>query len=188
MKVYVRPIVADDAPALLELRRRNQEFLRPWEPRGINPFPLTFEGIVASIERAQIERDEDRRYTCGIFERDGDVLVGTVSLANVSRGAFQNATVGYFVDRDHNNKGYATEAVVLIVRIAFEQLGLHRVQAGVMPRNHASNRVMEKAGFRFEGYSPNYLQINGVWEGHNMYAFTVEDDLDRTGERRERDT
>jgi ribosomal-protein-alanine N-acetyltransferase len=128
------------------------------------------------------EREEDHRYTCGIFTRNDDRLVGTISLANVSRGAWQNATVGYFVDNDQNNKGYATEAVRLIVRVAFEQLGLHRVQAGVMPRNHASNRVMEKAGFRFEGYSPNYLQINGVWEGHNMYALTVEDASDQVDE------
>ena len=133
----------------------------------------------------RVERVEDRRYTCGIFTIDGDMLVGTISLANVSRGAWQNATVGYFVDHEHNGKGYATEAVVLIAGIAFEQLGLHRVQAGVMPRNHASNRVMEKAGFRFEGYSPNYLQINGVWEGHNMYARTVEDTSDQIDQRGE---
>jgi ribosomal-protein-alanine N-acetyltransferase len=167
----------------LDLRRRNQEFLRPWEPRGVNPFPLTDAGIAGSIERMQLEREEDRRFTFGIFERAGDRLVGTISLANVSRGAWQNATVGYFVDRECNGRGYATEAVKLVVQVAFERLGLHRVQAGVMPRNHASNRVMEKAGFRFEGYSPSYLQINGVWEGHNMYALTVEDVSGAGGER-----
>ena len=167
--------MASDASALFELRRRNREFLRPWEPRHPNPLPLTEDGIASDLERMQLERLEDRRYTCGIFVLDEDQLVGTISLANVSRGAWQNATIGYFVDAAHNGHGYATEAVVLMTRVAFDQLGLHRVQAGVMPRNHASNRVMEKAGFRFEGYAPNYLQINGVWEGHNMYALTVED-------------
>ena len=179
----MRPFVPDDVSALLELRTRNQDFLRPWEPRGVNPFPLSEDGIAASIERMREEREEDRRYTCGIFTMADDLLVGTISLANVSRGAWQNATVGYFVDREHNGKGYATEAVRLMVRVAFERLGLHRLQAGVMPRNHASNRVMEKAGFRFEGHSPRYLQINGVWEGHNLYALTVEELSDEVHER-----
>ena len=170
---------------MLDLRTRNQDFLRPWEPRGLNPFPLSSEGIAASIERMDLERLEDRRYTCGIFTIEDDSLVGTISLANVSRGAWQNATIGYFVDARHNGKGFATEAVRLMTRVAFEQLGLHRVQAGVMPRNLASNRVMEKAGFRKEGYAPRYLQINGVWEGHNMYALTVEDLSDETRESRE---
>jgi [ribosomal protein S5]-alanine N-acetyltransferase len=79
------------------------------------------------------------------------------------------------VDEARNGRGYATEALRLVTRFALGAAGLHRVQAGVMPRNTASIRVVEKNGFRFEGLARNYLQINGVWEDHNLYAFTTED-------------
>jgi ribosomal-protein-alanine N-acetyltransferase len=104
-----------------------------------------------------------------------EALVGRVSLDNVVRGAWQNATLGYFVDQEHNGKGIATEAVRLSAAYAFKEASLHRIQAGVMPRNARSIRVLEKVGFRFEGVSLRYLQINGVWEDHNMYALTLED-------------
>lgn len=67
-----------------------------------------------------------------------------------------------------------TEAVTLAVRYCFNDAGLHRVQAAVMPRNAASIRVLEKAGFRYEGFSEYYLKINGNWEHHNIYSLTRE--------------
>lgn len=161
-----------DAVALLELRRRNDGFLRPWEPRRASE--NTLQAQQAQIDLMVDGAAADRSYHFGIFESD-DTLVGTITLSNVSRGAWQNATLGYFVDETHNGRGFATEAIELIVGLAFSELGLHRVQAGVMPRNAASMRALEKAGFRREGSSPRYLQIDGVWEDHEMFAMTRED-------------
>lgn len=98
-----------------------------------------------------------------------------MTLANIVRGAWQNCTIGYFVDEGRGGRGYATEAVRLAVRYAFEHATLHRVQAAVMPRNARSIRVVEKAGFRYEGTAARYLRINGTWEDHNIYAVTRED-------------
>lgn len=172
-RVYIRLLGADDATALLELRLRNQEFLRPWEPRRSGGAP-TIETQRAQLDHAIAAARSDKAYHFGIFRRD-DRLVGTITLSNVARGAWQNATVGYFVDETENGKGYATEAISLVARVAFGELGLHRVQAGVMPRNPGSMRALEKAGFRREGVSPRYLQINGIWEDHVMFALTQED-------------
>lgn len=97
-----------------------------------------------------------------------------MALSNVSRGAWQSATLGYYIDEAHTGRGFATEAVLLALQFAFE-IGLHRVQAAVLPRNVASRRVLEKAGFHREGHSTRYLQINGVWEDHEMFAITAED-------------
>jgi len=91
------------------------------------------------------------------------------------RAAWQNCTIGYFVDQSRNGRGYATEAVGLASGFAFGEGGLHRVQAAVMPRNAASIRVVEKNGYRFEGLARRYLQINGLWEDHNIYAMTAEE-------------
>src|SRR5207342_3877462 len=114
----------------------------------------------------------DRRYAFGIF---APALVGRVALNEVVRGVFGNAYLGYFVDEAVNGRGYATEAVRLAVRFAFAEASLHRVQAAVVPRNTASVRVLEKAGFREEGYAERYLCINGVWEDHRIFAITSED-------------
>jgi ribosomal-protein-alanine N-acetyltransferase len=172
VSVELRPFEEGDAEALLGLRLKNRSFLIPFEPQR----PTNIHTL--SAQRQQIASDQDgfstgRRFAFGIYF-DG-TLVGRVSLDNVVRGAWQNATLGYFVDHEQNGKGIATEAIRLAVAYGFEEASLHRVQAGVMPRNARSIRVLEKVGFRFEGVSLRYLQINGVWEDHNMYALTLEE-------------
>ena len=170
--ISIRAFEQKDAEALLGLRIKNRAFLTPFEPqRPTNVYTL-------SAQRQLIAADEDgfssgKRYAFGVYL--DDLLVGRVSLDNVVRGAWQNATLGYFVDHEHNGRGIATEAVRRVNNYGFSEASLHRVQAGVMPRNVRSIRVLEKVGFRFEGVSLRYLQINGTWEDHNMYAVTVEE-------------
>ncbi len=168
--VYVRLLEMEDAQDLLNLRVRNRDFLAPWEPRRAG-MRYTLDEQTAQLGFALESAASDRAYHFGIFT-PGAELVGTITLANVARGAWQNATIGYFVDEEHNGRGYVTEAIRLVTVLAFADLGLHRVQAGVMPRNPASMRALEKAGYRREGLSLRYLQINDVWEDHVMFAIT----------------
>jgi len=172
--VVLRELSLDDAEALLEMRRRNQEFLRPLEPLRPDGF-LSPASQRADLEWSLRQRQAGLAYAFGIFETDTGALCGRVALSNIVRAAWQNCTVGYYVDEARNGRGYATEAVRLVTRFALGTAGLHRVQAGVMPRNTPSIRVVEKNGFRFEGLARNYLQINGAWEDHNLYALTTED-------------
>ena len=74
--------------------------------------------------------------------------------------------LGYKLDQEYLNQGYMTMAVDMVTAYAFSVLGLHRLEANVMPRNKASLRVLEKNGFLNEGLSKYYLNINGVWEDH----------------------
>ncbi len=171
---YLRPLTANDAEALLGLRVKNRDFLNLFEP--VKPVRyLTLSEQRRELEYGEEMRREDRRYVFGVHLTEGDVLVGRISVDNVVRGAWQNATIGYFIDRENNGRGLGTEAVTAAIRFAFEEAQLHRLQAGVMPRNVASIRVLEKSGFRFEGMAARYLNINGVWEDHKLYAVTVED-------------
>ena len=172
--VEIRPYAPDDVEDLLSVRLDNRAFLEPLEPARPESF-YTREGQRAFIETAARDWEGDRNYYFGVFGVDAASLVGHVSLANVARGAWQNATIGYYVDRLSNNRGIATEAVKLATSFAFDHADLHRVQAGVMPRNKASARVLEKAGYRYEGRSERYLKINGVWEDHDMFAITKEE-------------
>ena len=121
----------------------------------------------------QRERQLGTGYGYGIFV-DGH-FAGEINLSIVQRGPFQSAYVGYWIDERHAGHGYMPEAVVLVLRFGFEQLGLHRLQISIIPRNTASRRVVEKLGIRDEGVAQRYLEINGVWEDHIRYAMTVEE-------------
>ena len=89
-----------------------------------------------------------------------------MSLSEIVKGNFQSCWIGYYLDRNHNGKGYMTEAVTYTADYAFKELGLHRIEAGVMPHNEASIRLLEKAGFEKEGIARESVRINGKWEDH----------------------
>ena len=171
MNVYLRRLGVADAKPLLDLQLRVRDFLDPWEPmRPDNFFTLEY-------QERRLARQQETTDTIdlGIFLAPSDELVGRVQLSGISPAPFLNAQLGYFVAERYNGRGYATEAVRQAVDTATGELGLHRVQAAVMPRNVASIRVLEKAGFREEGFALRYLQIAGIWEDHKLYAVTVEE-------------
>ena len=179
----MRPLVPGDFRAWSEVRQRNGEWLTVWEPsrQPHQPDPSTDRSAFAS---RCLQRDRDRSagtaYQFGLFV--GDQVVGEVNLNNVIRGAMQSATVGYWIDQRHAGRGYVAEGVVLLVQYAFEQLGLHRIEICIVPRNDRSRRVMQKLQIREEGLAERYLEINGVWEDHIRYAITVEEWQQRRGE------
>jgi ribosomal-protein-alanine N-acetyltransferase len=171
----IRPTALADVDEQLVLRRANREHTAPWDPSRDQSF------FTVAGQRLELELDQ-RAWAAGsafafavLAADEGDRLIGRVALANVVRGPWQNATLGYWVDRGAGRRGHATRAVRLALRYAFENLGLHRVQPAIIPRNAASLRVAEKVGFRREGRALRYLKINGVWEDHEIYALTVED-------------
>jgi ribosomal-protein-alanine N-acetyltransferase len=115
----------------------------------------------------------------------GEPILGRINLGGVLRGAFQNAHVGYWIDRDHQRRGLTSEGVVGALAFAFGVAGLHRVQIAIMPRNAGSLRVMEKIGARKEGFAERFLRIAGQWEDHLIFAVTSEDwERMRTDEER----
>ncbi|MBB3072738.1 ribosomal-protein-alanine N-acetyltransferase [Paenibacillus baekrokdamisoli] len=162
-----------DASSLLDLKFRNRDFFQPFEPiRDESHF--TLEGQEREIANGIQGALSDQSYIFGIFLKETDKVVGRIALTGIARGFFQNAYLGYYIDQEYNGKGYATAAVSLCLKIAFNEIGLHRVEAGVIPRNLPSIRVLEKAGFRHEGLAKTYLKINGTWEDHAIYAITAE--------------
>jgi [ribosomal protein S5]-alanine N-acetyltransferase len=169
---FIRPLEMADADAFLDLRKRNDDFLRPFEPTKAADF-LSLEAQRRGIEEGLEAWANDRGYSFGVFTADKE-LIGKVGLSNVARGAWQSATLGYFIDKDHNGRGHGCEAVALACEFAFTAAALHRVQAAVMPRNRASARLLTKNGFRFEGFAADYLRIDGRWEDHYVYSLTTE--------------
>lgn len=158
------------APGLEELTldfyRRNRAFLAPFEPMREESF-YTLEHQRTLLEERETERLAGRAYPFWLFLREEpERAVGYIALNNLIRGAFQSCFLGYKMDHALGGQGYMTEAVRACTALAFETLGLHRIEATVMPRNVRSLRVLEKCGFQSEGVSRSYLQINGRWEDH----------------------
>lgn len=165
-KLTLIPAGLELAEETLDYFTRNQEFLRPFDPINDDHF-YTLAGQREMLA-GQMEQTE-RRAGWFFYIRpvaDPGRIVGRVALNNVVWGAFYSCFLGYKLDGDWINRGYMTRAVTLAVEWAFSELGLHRVEGNVMPRNRRSLRVLEKCGFQMEGVSPKYLKINGVWEDH----------------------
>lgn len=175
-RMVLRPLTAADFEQWREVRRRCADWLTQWEPRPTPGQPDTVEDRNAFTSRCSVRLREIQLGTgfgFGIFV-DGSFR-GEVNLNTIHRGARQNAYVGYWIDQEVAGRGYMPEAVVAVLRFAFEELHLHRVQIAIVPRNMASRRVAEKLGLREEGTAVRYLQINGVWEDHIRYAITSEE-------------
>jgi ribosomal-protein-alanine N-acetyltransferase len=183
-RVTLRPLKANDWEAWREVRIRSREWLEPWEPLGEPgaPDPITDpEAFKARCGAWERQRHFDSAYGFGIFVGKSR-FIGEVSLGSVQRGPFQSANVGYWIDAHHAGQGYMPEAVAVILRFAFEDLGLHRVEAAIVPRNANSRRVAEKLGLRDEGTSLRFLQIRGMWEDHVRYGITAEEWAQRRDE------
>ena len=170
-RVYLRHPRERDRSAWIELRRSSRAFLEPWEPvpmTGVDPFGDT--GFDAY--RSRCDESHTQRHLA--FLHNG-TLVGHIAMNQIVRGVSQNAILGYWIGEPFARQGLMTETIRLCLVRAFEHLGLHRVEANVIPRNEASCRTAERCGFRREGYSPRYLRIAGGWEDHVRYAMTAED-------------
>ena len=146
--------------------QKNREFLKAFEPaRSEDFFSPAYQREILRKEMQEVE--EKTGFHFYIMEAGPDQgLIGKISLTNVVWGAFCSAFLGYKLDADHTGRGYMSMAVEMLVRYAFEELRLHRIEANVMPRNAASLRVLEKNDFVNEGLSKYYLRINGIWEDH----------------------
>lgn len=175
-RVTLRPLTAEDFPAWSEVRSRCREWLVKWEPLALpgRPDPVrskhAFGARCAARDR---EWQLGTGYGFGIFVRRK--FAGEINLGSVQRGPYQNGYVGYWIDEAVAGQGYMPESVVALARFAFEDIGLHRIQISIIPRNKASRRVVEKLGLREEGVAERYLQIAGVWEDHVRYAMTAEE-------------
>ena len=175
-RVVLRPLVAQDFNGWSEVRRRNGEWLTQWEPMRLSHHPdpeTNREVFSARCGARERERLAGTQFAFGIFV-DG-AFAGEINLNNVVRGAFQSATIGYWIDKSRAGRSLMSEAVVVLAQYAFEEMRLHRLEICIIPRNVNSRRVMEKLDIRTEGVAERFLEINGVWEDHIRYGITYEE-------------
>ncbi len=176
-RVILRAPKTTDMTELRSLLIRNADHLRPWSPSpppGTNP--VGFAEMGRSIARHRRDWKAGTAYVFVTLLRvPREPIIGRVALTSVTRGPFQSAQLGYWLDAAHVGHGLMSEGVDLALRFAFERLRLHRLQAAVMPNNHPSRHILSKRGFREEGYAERYLRIAGNWEDHVLYGLTLEE-------------
>ncbi|MET9801311.1 GNAT family protein [Streptomyces sp. NPDC006368] len=166
MTISIRPAVPADAPALAAALTRNRASMRPWEPRRAGEY------YTAGAQLARITAPGNRLW----LAVDAELVVAGATLSGIALGPFRSASLGYWVDAGYTGRGLATRLVGDVCRAAREELGLHRVEAGTVLTNTASQRVLAKSGFERIGTAPRYLHIDGEWRDHHLFQRVLHDD------------
>lgn len=167
-RLNLKVLEEKDADKVLDYYQRNKEFHKEWVHERSEEF-FTLEYTKLSLKKDYHNIDNGELLRLWIFKKDGlifEKVIGTIGFSNIVRGAFLSCFLGYMMDKDEINNGYATEAINKGIEIIFNEYGLHRIEANIMPKNDRSLKVVKKLGFVMEGMSKRYLHINGDWEDH----------------------
>jgi [ribosomal protein S5]-alanine N-acetyltransferase len=172
--VFLRYPQMSDYPAWAALRDESREFLAPWEPVWAAD-ELSRAAFRRRIRRYQREIRGDLAYPFFVVRKADNALMGGCTLSNVRRGVTQSAALGYWIGERYARQGYMYAALTAMLPFVFHVLALHRLEAACIPENEASRALLRKVGFREEGRARRYLQINGEWRDHVLFAL-LEDD------------
>jgi len=172
--VYLRYPRVTDFLAWARLRHESRAFLSPWEPQWTTD-ELTKGAFRRRLKKYQRESRLDSAYAFFVFRTEDNSLLGGCTLSNVRRGVTQCCALGYWIGERFARQGYMFDAVKSLIPFIFRTLGLHRIEAACLPSNEPSKSLLKKAGFREEGLARRYLQINGEWQDHVLFALLAEE-------------
>jgi ribosomal-protein-alanine N-acetyltransferase len=164
-RVTIRPLTLDDSAEFTARARESRELHRPWL------FPPADDASFATYAERLIDAPD--RHGFLVCERDTGAIAGYVSVNNIVQGAFRCGALGYGVFAHAARRGLMSEGLGLVVDHAFGPLGLHRLEINVQPGNAASIALARRTGFRLEGFSPEFLYIDGAWRDHQRWALTT---------------
>ena len=172
-RLTLRNLTPENTEEMLDYYIRNEEHLRQYEPTRDSGF-YTYEGQKEILTESFRQFIDGTSIDLGIFK--DEKLIGKIKLSNIVYGILRNAFVGYSIDKVHQGKGYMKEALNTVCSYAFEEMGLHRLEASTLMDNSRSQGVLKACGFNELGISEKYLYINGEWRDHKIF-YKVNDDL-----------
>ncbi|MEJ1992214.1 MAG: GNAT family protein [Maritimibacter sp.] len=168
-RMTLRPPQHADYHPWAQLRAESREFLTPWEPTWAADH-LSRKNFTNRVHWSSRSINMGSAVPLFLIRREDQALLGALTLDNIRRGPAQAGTAGYWIGERFARNGYMREALAALVHYAFTDLGLSRIEAGCLPENTASRGVLEKVGYKYEGVAQSYLQINGRWRNHVLYA------------------
>ncbi|VVT02403.1 putative ribosomal-protein-alanine acetyltransferase [Roseovarius sp. EC-HK134] len=178
-RLSLRQPVIGDYRDWSALRAESADFLTPWEPLWAVDH-LARKGFSNRVWWAQRSISNGSAMPLFLVRREDQALLGAITLDNIRRGPAQAGTLGYWIGQAYARQGYMREAIAGVVHHAFDRLDLSRIEAACLPENQASRALLEKCGFKYEGVAQSYLQINGRWRTHVLYAQLRADRRGRT--------
>ena len=164
-RVAIRPLQPEDGPALTALAIESRELHHPWmhPPRNANEFANLLDRMQPPTAKAW-----------AVLNLPDHAPIGFIGLSQIFFGGFQSAYSSYWIGKGHQGQGKMTEAMRLMLHVAFQEMGLHRIEANVQPDNLASIALVRGLGFVKEGFSEKYLKILGQWRDHERWAIRQE--------------
>lgn len=168
-RMVLRQPMHGDYRAWSSLRQDSVEFLTPWEPVWAKDH-LTRKSFTNRVYWAQRSINNGNALPLFLIRREDEALLGAITLDNIRRGPAQAGTTGYWIGAPYARQGYMREAIEAVVHYAFHTLDLSRIEAGCLSENTPSRRLLEQCGYKYEGVAQSYLQINGRWRNHVLYA------------------
>ncbi|MEL6806737.1 MAG: GNAT family protein [Pseudomonadota bacterium] len=178
-RMSLRPPSHSDFRPWTSLRAASADHLTPWEPSWASDH-LTRKAFTNRVYWAQRSVSAGTALPLFLFRRKDDALMGAITLDNIRRGPAQAGTLGYWTGAQYARQGYMREAILAVVHHAFTRLDLSRIEAACLPENAASRALLETCGFKYEGVAQSYLQIDGRWRTHVLYASLRMDRRGRT--------
>lgn len=174
----LRPVCSHDGPALVAAHRASRALHRGWVTPCLDlaGFEIWFSRVirgevVSLLATARIENAADNVVAGGTAE----VIVGVCNFSQIVLGNFCSAYLGYYACEPAAGRGLMAPVLRMATQYGFTQLGLHRIEANIQPDNQRSRALVQRVGFRREGYSPRYLKIDGQWRDHERWALLVDD-------------
>ena len=168
-RLLLRPPQHGDFNAWVSLRTESRGYLTPWEPSWAADH-LTRRAFTNRVYWANRSIQGGTAVPLFIFRREDEQLLGAITLDNIRRGPAQSGVLGYWTGQPFARQGFMRESIAAIVHHAFERLDLSRIEAACLPENVPSRGLLERSGFKYEGVAQSYLQINGRWRTHVLYA------------------
>ncbi len=168
-RMTLRPPVHADFRTWASLRAQSAEYLTPWEPSWAVDH-LSRKAFTNRVYWAQRSVAGGTALPLFLIRRADEQLLGAITLDNIRRGPSQAGTLGYWTGQPFARQGYMREAIKALVHHAFTRLDLSRIEAACLPENAASRGLLETSGFKYEGVAQSYLQIDGRWRTHVLYA------------------
>ncbi|WP_030561006.1 GNAT family N-acetyltransferase [Streptomyces aureocirculatus] len=164
-RVGIRPYTRADGVEFTRRARESRALHRPWlfPPTTVEKYAVYADGLIEDPAKAGFL----------VYERAGGALAGFININNIVEGGFRSGALGYGAFAHAAGRGFMREGLGLVVRYAFGELRLHRLEINVQPGNAASIALARGAGFRLEGFSPEFLFIDGAWRDHQRWALTT---------------
>ncbi len=162
--ILIREVSIQDEAEFLSAMNHSKTFHHPW----VQP-PCTKQAFLQHVKKYE----DDKHYSFLVLHQQK--IAGVINVSEIVRGFFQNAFLGFYAVQEFSRRGIMIEGLNLVIAKAFNEFNLHRLEANIQPKNRASIALVERCGFRLEGFSPNYLFVDNKWCDHNRYAITQED-------------